>query len=357
MREGANAELDLAEPDAFVDQAMSDMGAAISGLMVCLGDELGLYRAMVGAGPLSPEDLAQRTGTDTRYVGEWLNNQAAGGYVSYDPATTRYELPEAQAMALADEDSPNFLAGGFATIGSAWADWAKLTDAFRTGAGVGWHEHDDRLYRGMERFFRPRYRAHLAVDWIPALDGVEDKLHHGARVADVGCGHGASTILMAQAFPRVQLVGYDTHEPSIDVARKRAADAGVADRVRFEAVAAKDYPGSYDLITFFNCLHDMGDPVGAAAHARAALTNDGTVMLVEPFANDRLEDNLNPIGRVFYGLSTVISTASSKAQQAGLTLGAQAGEERLGAVFHDAGFTRFRRAAETPLSLVFEARP
>jgi SAM-dependent methyltransferase len=348
--------MDEARLRAFVDRAVGDMGAAISGLLVHLGDELGLYRAMAGAGPMTPEELARRTGTDPRYVREWLNNQAAGGYVAYraDPAT--YELPEEQALALADEDSPAFVAGGFASVGSAWSDWEKFAAAFRTGSGVGWDEHDSRLFRGTERFLRPRYRAHLVAEWIPALEGVEAKLRRGASVADVGCGQGGSTVLMAQAYPRSRFAGYDSHRDSIDAARKRAADAGVADRARFEVRPASDYPGRYDLITFFDCLHDMGDPIGAAAHARNALDGDGTVMLVEPFANDCVEDNLNPVGRAFYGFSTVICTPGSKAQDVGLALGGQAGEQRLREVFDLAGFTRFRRAAETPFNLVLEAR-
>jgi SAM-dependent methyltransferase len=348
--------MDEAKLNAFMGQAVGDMAAAISGLMVHLGDELGLYRAMAGAGAISPDELAARTGTDARYVREWLNNQAAGGYVTYDAATSTYELPEEQAMALADEDSPVFVCGGFAGIASAYTDWATFADAFRTGRGVGWHEHDQRLFRGTERFFRPGYRAHLVSEWIPALTGVEEKLRRGARVADVGCGHGASTILMAQAFPMSRFTGFDYHEPSVDTARKRAAEAGVSDRVSFEVATAKDYPGSYDLIAFFDCLHDMGDPVGAAAHAREALAAGGTVMLVEPYANDRVEDNLNPIGRAFYGFSSVICTPASKSQEVGLALGAQAGETKLREVFTDAGFAGLRRATETPFNLVLEAR-
>jgi SAM-dependent methyltransferase len=350
--------VDQAKLEAFMGQAVSDLGAAISGLMVHLGDELGLYKAMAGAGPLTAAQLAERTGCDARYVLEWLNNQAAGGYVTFVPGQDAYELPPEQAMALADDDSPVFLPGGFAGIAAAWAGSAKFIDAFRSGKGVGWHEQDSRLFRGTERFFRPGYRAHLVAEWIPALEGVEDKLRSGATVADVGCGHGASTVLMAQAYPNSRFVGFDYHPASVDTARKRAADAGVGDRVTFEVASAKDYPGTgYDVVAFFDCLHDMGDPEGAVRHARAALADDGTVMLIEPFAGDRTEDNLNPVGRAFYGFSTVICTMASKAQEVGLALGAQAGEARWREIFTAAGFSRFRRATETPFNLILEARP
>lgn len=350
--------IDEAKLEAFMGQAVSDLGAAISGLMVHLGDELGLYKAMAGSAPLTPAQLAERAGCDPRYVEEWLNNQAAGGYVAYHPEHHTYELLPEQALALADEDSPVFLPGGFAGIAAAWAGTAKFLDAFRTGKGVAWHDQDDRLFRGTERFFRPGYRAHLVTEWIPALDGVEEKLRSGATIADVGCGHGASTILMARAYPNSRFVGFDYHSGSVETATKRAADAGVADRVRFEAASAKDYPGTgYDLIAFFDCLHDMGDPEGAVHHARSAIADDGTVMLVEPFAGDRTEDNLTPVGRAFYGFSTVICTMASKAQEVGLALGAQAGEARWRDIFAGAGFSRFRRATETPFNLILEARP
>jgi SAM-dependent methyltransferase len=348
--------MDETKLEEFVGQAVGDMGAAISGLMVHLGDQLGLYKAMEAAGPLAPEQIAERTDTDPRYIREWLNNQAAGGYVDYHPASDKYELTEEQALVLANEDSPVFVAGGFAAIASAYSDWEKFLDAFRTGSGVGWDEHDHRLFRGTERFFRPGYRANLVSAWIPALNGVEGKLQAGARVADIGCGHGASTVLMAQAFPQSQFTGFDYHPASIDTARKNAAEAGVTDRVTFEVANAKSYPGSYDFICFFDCLHDMGDPVGAAIHAREALAPDGSVMLVEPYAGDRVEDNLNPLGRGFYGFSTVICTPASKAQEVGLALGAQAGEARLRAVFEAAGFSQFERATETPFNLIFEAK-
>jgi SAM-dependent methyltransferase len=342
----------------FMGQAVSDLGAAISGLMVYLGDELGLYRAMAGAGPLRAVELAERTGCDERHLREWLNNQAAGGYVAYHPGSGEYELTEEQALALAVEDSPVFLPGGFAGIAAAWAGSSKFIDAFRSGKGVGWHEQDDRLFRGTERFFRPGYKAHLVAEWIPALEDADTKLQAGAKVADVGCGHGASTVLMAQAYPNSTFIGFDYHQASIDTARKRADEAGAASRVTFEVASAKDYPGTdYDLIAFFDCLHDMGDPEGAARYARSVIADDGTVLLVEPFADDHVEDNLNPIGRAFYGFSTVICTMASKAQEVGLALGAQAGEARWRGIFADAGFTRFRRATETPFNLILEARP
>jgi SAM-dependent methyltransferase len=348
--------MDEAKLEQFMGQAVGDLGAAISGLMVYLGDELGLYKAMAGAGALTPADIAAKTGTDERYVREWCNNQAAGGYLTYDATSGTYTLPEEQALALADDDSPVFLSGGFAGIVSAYIDADKFVEAFRTGEGVGWHEHDPRLFRGTERFFRPGYRAHLVAEWIPALTGVTEKLQAGARVADIGCGHGASTTLMAKAYPKSTFIGFDYHDGSIETARKRAADAGVTTTVQFEVAKAKDFPGTdYDLIAFFDCLHDMGDPLGALKHTYDALAADGTVMLVEPFAHDATEDNLNPVGRALYGFSTVICTAASKAQEVGLALGAQAGEARMRDLFEQAGFKTFRRATETPFNIVYEA--
>jgi SAM-dependent methyltransferase len=343
---------------AFMGQAVTDMSAAISVALMAIGDKLGLYKAMAGSGPLTSADVAKRSGTSERYVREWLNNQAAGGYVTYDPDTGRYELPDEQAFALADEDSPVFLGGVFDVLGACWAAEDRIIEAFRTGEGVGWHEHHPRLFGGTERFFRPGYKANLTTSWIPSLQGVESKLEAGAKVADIGCGHGASTILMAQAYPKSKFVGSDYHEGSIDAARKRATDAGVGDRVEFDVASAKGFNGTdYDLVCFFDCLHDMGDPVGAASHARQALKADGTVLLVEPFANDKLEDNINPVGRMFYGASTFLCTPASLSQEVGLALGAQAGEERLRQVFSEAGYTSFRRATETPFNLVLEAKP
>ncbi|HST64618.1 MAG TPA: class I SAM-dependent methyltransferase [Mycobacteriales bacterium] len=350
--------IDDAKLQAFVGQAVTDMGATISGLLLHLGDRLGLYKAMAGAGPLTSAELAGRTGTTERYVREWLGNQAAGGYVVHDPAADTYELPPEQAMVVADEDSPVFLGGAFETIASCYADADLFADAFRTGAGVDWGRHDDRLFSGVVRFFRPGYAVHLVDEWLPALDGVVGKLRAGASVADVGCGQGASTVIMAQAFERSTFAGFDPHEPSIEAARKAAAQAGVTPRTRFTVAAAKDLPGEgFDLVCLFDTLHDMGDPVGAARCIRQALAPDGTLLLVEPAAGDSLEDNLNPVGRAYYGLSTVICTPGSLAQEVGLGLGAQAGVARLTAVLQEAGFTRVRLATSTPFNIILEARP
>ena len=352
------ATVDQAELEAFVGRAVNDMGAAISGLLLHLGDRLGLYKAMAGAGPLTSEELARRTSTAERYVREWLANQAAGGYVRYDPTESSFELPAEQAMVVADETSPFFLGGAFEAIASCYADHNAFVDAFRTGAGIGWHEHDERLFSGTVRLFRPGYEAHLVDEWLPALDGVVEKLRAGASVADIGCGLGASTVIMARAFERSTFAGFDNHVPSIEGAREAARSAGVGQRARFHVAAATGLDGDgYDLICVFDALHDMGDPVGAARRIRSALAPDGTLMLVEPAAGDALEDNLNPVGRTFYGLSTVICTPGSLAQDVGLGLGAQAGEQRLAAVLHEAGFTHVRRATETPFNLILEARP
>jgi SAM-dependent methyltransferase len=341
----------------FVHKALGDLGSAVTAALVVVGDKLGLYKAMRGAGALTPAELAARTGTVERCVREWLAAQAAAGYIEYDAATGGYILPDEHAVALADETSPACVLGGFQGMTAAMRAEPKVTEAFRTGTGVGWHEHDPALFQGTERFFRPGYNAHLVDAWVPALDGVQAKLEAGARVADVGCGHGASTVILAKAFPRSTFVGFDYHRPSVEAARERAAGAGVADRVRFEVAAAKDYPGTYDLVAFFDCLHDMGDPVGAARHVLSSLDRDGTWLLVEPYAADRLEDNLNPLGQLFYSVSTLVCTQASLAQEVGLALGAQAGEARLRDVVTRAGFTRFRRATETPFNLVLEARP
>jgi 2-polyprenyl-3-methyl-5-hydroxy-6-metoxy-1,4-benzoquinol methylase len=338
----------------FVD----DFGATFHAGLVVIGESLGLYKAMADGKPLSPGELAQRTGTNDRYIREWLSAQAAGGYIEYDAATNRYYLSEEQAFALSDEKSPAYLPGAFLVAVAALEAVPKVAERFRTGEGLGWHEHDRRLFRGTELFFRPGYAANLVKSWIPALDEVEAKLKTGAKVADVGCGLGASTILMAQAYPRSTFVGFDYHDESIETARERAIAGGVADRVKFEIAKAKDYPGSgYDFITFFDCLHDMGDPAGAAAHVRESLKPDGTWMIVEPFANDQVKDNLNPIGRAYYSASTLICTPASLSQEIGLALGAQAGEARMREVVTSGGFKRFRRATETPFNLIFEARP
>jgi SAM-dependent methyltransferase len=343
-------EIDEAKLEAFMGQAVTDMGATISAPLMMIGEKLGLYKAMAHAGPLTSQEIAERSGAAERYVREWLGNQAAGGYVTYDPESDRYTL--------ADEDSPFYILGVYDSIASLYADEDQLLEAFRTGKGMGWHEHDHRLFRGTERFFRPGYRANLVAEWIPALDGVQEKLERGARVADVGCGHGASTIIMADAFPNSEFFGFDYHDASIERAREAATEAGVGGRITFEVASAKDFPGDgYDLVCVFDCLHDMGDPVGASAHVLKTLATDGTWMIVEPFANDRVEDNLNPVGRVFYGASTVICTPASLAQEVGLALGAQAGEARLTEVLEQGGFTRVRRATETPFNLILEARP
>jgi 2-polyprenyl-3-methyl-5-hydroxy-6-metoxy-1,4-benzoquinol methylase len=354
----ATTSIDEAQLEAVMGRAVTDMGAVISAPLFLLGEKLGLYKAMAGAGPLTSEAVAERSGTAERYVREWLRNQAAGGYVTYNPDTDTYTLPDEHALALADEDSPFYVLGAFELIASLYADEDKILEAFRSGGGLGWHEHDHRLFRGTERFFRPGYKGHLVSSWIPALDGVKDKLELGAKVADVGCGHGASTIILAQAYPNSEFHGFDYHADSIERAREAAAQAGVADRISFEVASAKDYPGTgYDLVCVFDCLHDMGDPVGASAHVFETLSPTGTWMIVEPFANDRVEDNLNPVGRVFYGASTVICTPASLDQEVGLALGAQAGEARLTEVIKEGGFSRVRRATETPFNLVLEARP
>jgi SAM-dependent methyltransferase len=350
--------IDDAALEQFVHQAVGDLAAAISGLMVHLGDRLGLYRAMAGAGPLTPTELAERTDTRERYVREWLGNQAAGGYVAYDPAAGTFELSPEHAFVLANEESPVFLTGAFEAVASCYTDHEAFVDAFTTGEGVGWGEHDHRLYSGVLRLFRPGYAANLVDSWLPALDGVVDKLRDGASVADVGCGLGASTVILAQAFEHSTFVGYDIHGPSIDAARGAASAGGVERRARFDVASATDFPGSgYDLVCMFDCLHDLGDPVGAARHIRASLAEDGTLLLVEPAAGERLEDNLNPVGRMYYGLSTVICTPSSLSQDVGLGLGAQAGPKRLEEVLNEAGFSHVRVATQTPFNLIIEARP
>jgi SAM-dependent methyltransferase len=344
--------------EQFVFRAVEEVGATLNAALVVMGDKLGLYRTLAGAGPVTPVELARRSGVAERYVREWLNAQAAGGYVAYDPAGGTYELPPEQAVALADDQSPAFLPGFFQLALGSVIDSPRITEQARTGEGFGWHEHSHDVFDGCERFFRPGYNANLLPAWLPALDGVVEKLEAGGKVADIGCGHGSSTILMAQAFPNSTFLGSDYHEGSIATARERAREAGVSERVTFEVAAAVEHPGEgYDLITMFDCLHDMGDPVGAARHVRQALAPDGTWMIVEPMAGDRVEDNLNPVGRAYYGFSTFLCTPASLSQEVGLALGAQAGEARIGDVVSGGGFARFRRAAETPFNLVFEARP
>jgi SAM-dependent methyltransferase len=342
----------------FVMKAVGEMGAAMNAALIIIGDKLGLYKAMAGAGPMTSAEVAAKTKTTERYVREWLSAQAAGGFVTYDEASGKFTLPPEQTMALADEQSPVFLPGFFEIVSACIKDEPKVTEAFRTGKGLGWHEHDHCLFAGTERFFRPNYRAHLISEWIPALGDTLAKLKAGARVADVGCGLGTSTILMAEEYPKSTFVGFDYHPQSIEMARAAASKAGVSDRVKFEVAKAKDYPGKgYQLVAFFDCLHDMGDPEGAARHVLETLDPDGVWMIVEPFAHDKLQDNLNPIGRVFYGASTMLCTPASLSQEVGLGLGAQAGEGRLSKILKNAGFSRVRRAAETPFNIVLEARP
>jgi 2-polyprenyl-3-methyl-5-hydroxy-6-metoxy-1,4-benzoquinol methylase len=342
----------------FLGKAIVDFGATFNAALIRIGDKLGLYKALAKGGAQTPAELAKSTGTAERYIREWLSEQAAGGYVTYEPATGTFHLSEEQAFAMADESSPVYLPGAFQVALAAIKAEEQITERFKTGAGLGWHEHHHELFEGTERFFRPGYAANLISAWIPALEGVQEKLKKGGRVADVGCGLGASTILMAKSYPTSEFMGFDYHDKSIETAKQRAKDAGVADRIRFEVASAKSYPGTdYDFVTFFDCLHDMGDPAGASKHVRSTLKSDGTWMIVEPFAGDKLEENLNPIGRAFYGASTLLCTPASLSQEVGLALGAQAGEKRLREVVTSGGFSRFRRATQTPFNLIFEARP
>ena len=346
-----------AKLNEFMGRFVGDLGAVAHAATVVIGDQLGLYKRLA-EGSTDVETLARKTETDPRYLREWLSAQAASGYVEYDPATQRFSLSEEQAMALAQEGSPAFIPGAFQVSIAIFKAIPKMMQAMRTGLGLGWHEHDASLFHGTERFFRPGYAANLVSIWIPALEGVDARLKAGATVADVGCGHGASTIIMAQAYPKSTFIGFDYHSPSIEHARDAAKKAGVADRAKFEVAKAKDFPGkNYDMVAVFDCLHDMGDPVGAAAHVRASLKPDGTWLIVEPYANDKLEDNLNPIGRIYYSASTFICTPASRSQEVGACLGAQAGEARLRDVVTKGGFSRFRRATQTPFNLVLEARP
>jgi SAM-dependent methyltransferase len=352
----------MAAPDpeklnAFLGKLVGDLGAATSAALVLLGDRLGIYKAMADGKAVTPEQLAEKTGLHERYLREWLSAQAAAGYVDYNPKSKKFKLNPEQACAFADEGGPAFFAGAFEVAQSMWLDEPKVAVAFKSGKGVGWHEHSHCLFRGTERFFRPGYNAHLVSHWIPSLKGAKEKLEKGAKVADVGCGHGASTILMALAYPKSKFYGFDYHAPSIARAKELAKEAGVTKRITFETASAKDYPAhGYDLVAFFDCLHDMGDPVGAGQHVREAIASDGAWMIVEPFANDDLKDNLNPVGRIYYAASTMVCTPASLSQEVGMGLGAQAGEARLKKVAKDAGFSKFRRAAETPFNLVFEAR-
>lgn len=340
-----------------VEKAISDLAAGYGGVMVALGDKLGLYRAMAGQGPLSSTEVAKLAGCAERYVREWLNSQAAAGYVVYHPSSETYELTPEQAMVLANEDSPLFLPPAWEVPASMWFDEEKTIEAFRTGRGIGWDEHNPRLYRGVAAFYRNAYQGQLVSDWLPALENGTEKLNAGAKIADVGCGHGHSTIIMAEAFPGSRFWGFDIHPDSIEAARANAKKRGVGDRVTFEVADAKNYPAQgFNLICFFDCLHDMGDPVGAARHAREALSPNGSIMLVEPYANDRVEDNLNPIGRLYYSASTTLCCAHSLAEE-GMALGAQAGEKKLTKVLKEAGFRTIRAAKKTPFNLIVEAQP
>jgi len=349
--------IDMNKLNSFIGQFVTDLGAAVHTGMVVIGEKLGLYKALA-RGAMTSAQLAAKTQTDERYLREWLASQAAGGYVTYDEQTSQFSLSAEQAFALASEDSPAYLPGAFELALGSLAAVPRIAESFRTGAGMGWHEHADGVFHGCEKFFRPGYAANLVSTWIPSLQDTKAKLEAGARVADVGCGKGASTLLMAKAFPNSQFFGFDYHDKSIEAAQEFARRDGVADRVRFEIAKAKEFPGgNYDLVAVFDCLHDMGDPIGAAAHVRQSLAKDGTWMIVEPFANDQLKDNLNPVGRVYYSFSTLLCTPCSRSQEVGLCLGAQAGEKRIRDVVAKAGFNRFRRASETPFNIVYEARP
>jgi SAM-dependent methyltransferase len=343
--------------NALLGRAVQDMGAAMQAPLILIGDKLGLYRAMGDGEPVTPAELAKKTGTAERYVREWLNANAAGQLVQYDVTKETYFLTPEQAMLLALDDTPVHLPGFYHMLASLMKDEEKLTEIYRTGKGMGWHEHEKGLFEGCERFFRPTYLANLVGSWIPALEGVEAKLKAGARVADIGCGHGASTLLMAKSYPASKFFGFDYHGPSIENAREKAKAAGVADRVTFEVAPAKAFPGKdYDLVAFFDCLHDMGDPAGAAKHVKTTLAPGGTWMIVEPFSNDDTATNHNPVGRIYYSASATVCVPCSLSQEVGLGLGAQAGPARIEKVVREGGFTHFRKAAETPFNMVFETR-
>jgi SAM-dependent methyltransferase len=349
--------IDQERLEMFMGKMVTDLGAGVNGVLVVLGDRLGLYKAIAQSGRVTSDSLAESTETHERYVREWLAAQAASGYLEYDAQEGEFFMTPEQEAVFADEDSPVYLPGGFYSLAAVFADEPKITEAFRTGAGMAWGEHNNCLFCGTAKFFKPSYRANLVSSWIPALDGVQEKLERGAKVADVGCGYGISTMIMAETYPKSQFFGYDFHEKSIEYAQTLADEAGL-DNVKYEVATSKTYPGNgYDMVTYFDCLHDMGDPAGACAHTLNSLNSDGTMMIVEPFAYDSLEENLNPVGRVYYGFSTMVCTPSSLGQEVGLGLGACAGEKRLREVVTSGGFTRFRRATETPFNLILEARP
>ncbi len=350
-------ELNQIKLNAFMDKFVQDVGAVMHAATIVVGDKLGLYKALAERS-LSAEELALKTETDARYVQEWLSAQAASGYVDYDPGTDTFCLNEEQKVALTVENGPAYIPGAFDIGVALFKAIPTMIQAFRTGEGIGWHQHDVALFHGTERFFRPSYAAHLVNHWIPSLDGVQEKLSKGAFVADVGCGHGASTIIMAQAYPNSRFIGFDYHVASIEYATKAAELAGVASRVSFEVATASDYPGQdFDFVAVFDCLHDMGDTVGVADHIRKSLKDEGTWMIVEPFAHDHLQENLNPVGRIYYSASTFICTPVSRSQHGAMCLGAQAGENRIREVVLGGGFTRFARKSETPFNLVYEACP
>ncbi len=360
MATSAPTQIRPIDPDklnALIGQAVQDMGAAMQAPLIVIGDKLGLYRAMGDGVPVTPAELAERTGTAERYVREWLNANAAGKFVEFDPASGTYFMTPEQALALALDDTPIHLPGFYHMLASLMKDEEKITEIYRTGRGMGWHEHEKGLFEGCERFFRPSYLANLVSNWIPALDGVEAKLKTGARVADIGCGHGASTLLMAKAYPESQFFGFDYHAPSIQTAHDKAKAAGVSDRVSFEVAPSMDFPGdNYDLVAFFDCLHDMGDPAGVARHVRESLSKGATWMIVEPFAEDETAANMTPVGRIMYSASASVCVPCSLSQEVGLGLGAQAGPAKIEKVTREGGFTHFRMAAKTPFNMVFEAR-
>jgi SAM-dependent methyltransferase len=343
--------------NSFLGKMLGDVGAAINASLLLVGDKLGLYKTLAEKGPMNSAELAQATSTSERYIREWLAAQAASGYVEYDDSSGKFSMQPEQVLALADEDSPYFMGGVGNIVSAAFVDEPKISDAFKTGKGVGWNRRSECLFCGTARFFRTAYKHHLVQEWLPSLDGVVEKLERGAKVADIGCGHGVSTRLLAQAFPNSRFFGFDYHEGSIETARQLTKQAGLDERATFDVHSAKSYPAAgYDLVCFFDCLHDMGDPVGAMRHVRESMAEDGTCMLVEPFANDKLQDNLNPVGRIYYAASTMICTPASLDQEVGLALGAQAGEARLREVARQGGLTRFRRATETAFNLILEAR-